>query len=261
MLIFVIGLAGYQANYIQLGLDQLFEAPNHYLGLFIHYASWSFHLGVIPCNSSVSINLVRSSKICNATRITICNCNCRGYFDHITHNDQMEKKRWFFIEAGQQNPYKLVCKVINFARKHKHPLQRSAFTYSDNYMPSRLDFAKERYGGPFTTEQVENVKTFLRILVVLLSLGPVFMLEVPASYFVFPLICLHTLQNRLVCYLMLETRINAHGEFHLLHLRLLTVTEIFVFLLYCIPIVFFVLLSGWLPVKLKIQVNFLYSCS
>ena len=48
LLLFVIGLAGYQANYIQLGLDQLFEAPNHYLGLFIHYASWSFHLGVIP---------------------------------------------------------------------------------------------------------------------------------------------------------------------------------------------------------------------
>ena len=82
-----------------------------------------------------------------------------------------------------------------FHRKHKYPLHRSTFTYSDNYIPSRLDFAKERYGGPFKTEQVENVKTFLRILVVLLSLDPVFMLEVPASYFVFPLICLHTLHQ------------------------------------------------------------------
>ena len=33
---FIIGLVGYQANYIQLGLDQLFEAPSQYLGLFIH---------------------------------------------------------------------------------------------------------------------------------------------------------------------------------------------------------------------------------
>ena len=48
LLFFIIGLIGYQANFIQLGLDQLFEAPNHYLGLFIHYASWSFHLGVTP---------------------------------------------------------------------------------------------------------------------------------------------------------------------------------------------------------------------
>ena len=45
---FVIGLAGYQANFIQLGLDQLFEAPSQYLGLFIHYATWAFHTGSIP---------------------------------------------------------------------------------------------------------------------------------------------------------------------------------------------------------------------
>ena len=46
------------------------------------------------------------------------------------------KKHWFFTdsEAGQENPYKLVCKAINFARKHKYPLQRSGFTYADNYM-------------------------------------------------------------------------------------------------------------------------------
>ena len=35
---FIIGQAGYLANFIQLGLDQLFEAPSQYLGLFIHYA-------------------------------------------------------------------------------------------------------------------------------------------------------------------------------------------------------------------------------
>ena len=37
-LLLVIGLAGYQANYIHFGLDQLFEAPNHHLALFIHFA-------------------------------------------------------------------------------------------------------------------------------------------------------------------------------------------------------------------------------
>ena len=30
-----------------------------------------------------------------------------------------------------------------------------------SYIPSRLDFAKERFGGPFTTEQVETAKNFL----------------------------------------------------------------------------------------------------
>ena len=42
--LFIIGLAGYEANFIQLGLDQLFEAPSQYLGLFVHYATWTFHL-------------------------------------------------------------------------------------------------------------------------------------------------------------------------------------------------------------------------
>ena len=83
--------------------------------------------------------------------------------------------------------------MSNFARKHKYPLRHSAFTHCDNYIPSRRDFAKERFGGSFTTEQVENVKIFLRILVVLFAVGPVFALEVPASFFDFPLFAMHTL--------------------------------------------------------------------
>ena len=42
---FVVGLVGYQANIIQFGLDQLFEAPSQYLGLFIHYTTWTFEAG------------------------------------------------------------------------------------------------------------------------------------------------------------------------------------------------------------------------
>ena len=94
-------------------------------------------------------------------------------------------------EPGHQNPYKTVYSILKFAKIHKHPLRRSAFTHCDNYIPSRLDFAKERFGGTFTTEQVENVKTFLRILLVLVALGPVFALEVPASFFIFPMFGLH----------------------------------------------------------------------
>jgi hypothetical protein len=105
------------------------------------------------------------------------------------------KRQWFHIEPGRQNPYKTVYNVINFAKSHKHPLRRSAFTHNDNYIPSRLDFAKERFGGPFTTEQVENVKIFLRMLAILLAIGPSFALEVPGSYFIFPLFGLHVIHR------------------------------------------------------------------
>ena len=100
-------------------------------------------------------------------------------------------RTWFFVEPGQNNPYKIVYKVLNFARKNKYLLRRSAFTFSDNYIPTRLDFAKERYGGPFTTEQVENVKTLLRILLLLVAMGPVFVLQLPASQYILPLFSFH----------------------------------------------------------------------
>ena len=57
-------------------------------------------------------------------------------------------------------PYKIVFKVLKYSIQNNHNRrQRSAFTYWGKE-PSRIDLAKERYGGSFTHEQVENVKTF-----------------------------------------------------------------------------------------------------
>ena len=189
---FIIGLAGYQANFIQLGLDQLFEAPSRYLVLFIHYAIWAFQTGSLSflftiffmqClhhGSNDKIITLAVILLFNILMIVLLLIGCL-------------KRKWFHIEPGYQNPYKTVYNIINFAKSHKHPLQRSAFTHNDDHIPSRLDFAKERFGGPFSTEQVENVKTFLRMLVILFAIGPSFALEVPASYFIFLLFGLHLL--------------------------------------------------------------------
>ena len=76
---------------------------------------------------------------------------------------------WFSIESGS---YKLVVHVIKFASDHKIPIRRSAFTYCEDELPSRLDLGKNKYGGPFKTEEVEDVKAFLGILSVLLATGP-----------------------------------------------------------------------------------------
>ena len=54
--------------------------------------------------------------------------------------------------------------VLNFARKNRYPRNRSALTYWEDNFPSRLDLGKEKYGGPFTEEGVENVKTFLMLI-------------------------------------------------------------------------------------------------
>jgi hypothetical protein len=70
-----------------------------------------------------------------------------------------------------RNPYSLVYRVIKFALRHKHPLQRSALTYWEDKIPSRIDLGKSKYGGPFTSEEVENVKTFFQLIKVLISLS------------------------------------------------------------------------------------------
>ena len=46
----------------------------------------------------------------------------------------------------------------------QYPENRSAFTYWENDIPPRIDLGKNKYGGPFTTEEVEDTKSFFRIL-------------------------------------------------------------------------------------------------
>ena len=74
--------------------------------------------------------------------------------------------KWLIIEPKSPQSLKNIYRILKFAAKHKAPVNRSALTYWEEDIPSRLDLGKSRYGGPFTTEQVEDVKTFFRILAV-----------------------------------------------------------------------------------------------
>lgn len=190
----VIGLAGYQANYIQFGLDQLLEAPSEYQGLFVHWAQWFTMLGftfieVLFAWYSCEYRLRSKDTILSLPMVFVLTLTVLLI---ITYS----KRRLFYSRNVRHNPYKVIFKVLNFARKHKYPLQCGAFTCYDDECPSRIDFAKEKYGGPFTTEQVEDVKTFLRMLMVLLVLGPVFVLDVPSNA-VFTVFAEHFTVNRI----------------------------------------------------------------
>ena len=137
---FIIGLMGYQANFIQLGLDQLFEAPSQYLGLFVHYAMWAFNLGSLYFFMNFFMVLCFNEQ--NKMAIVAIQVLVLIIFIVLLLVSYW-KRQWFLSEPGHQNPYKSVYGILKFAKGHKHPLRRSAFTHSDNYIPSRLDFAKE----------------------------------------------------------------------------------------------------------------------
>ena len=120
-------------------------------------------------------NYIYVDKLKNTLLVTVCGCFVAlsvlvGFIVH-------KKKYLLLTERLGDNPYLLTWRVVKFAAQHSKPMRRRAFTYCESNYPTRLDFGKQRYGGPFTTEQVEDVKTLLNILKVLLCLGPVFYLE------------------------------------------------------------------------------------
>ena len=78
--------------------------------------------------------------------------------------------------------YREVMQVVTFARQHKI-IRRSAFTYWEDDIPTGLDLGKSKYGGPFTTDQVENVKAFFGILYIIFTIGPIFTADIAESAF------------------------------------------------------------------------------
>ena len=73
-------------------------------------------------------------------------------------------KHWLDTTQNIVNPVKLIGQVLNYPRKNKYPKNRSALTYWEEDYPSRLDLGNEKYGGPFSVEQVKDVKTVLRLI-------------------------------------------------------------------------------------------------
>ena len=79
-------------------------------------------------------------------------------------------KFWLDTTPHIVNPVKVIGQVLKYARKNKYPRNRSALTYWEEDYPSRLDLGKQKYGGPFSEEQVEDVKTVLRLIPLLISI-------------------------------------------------------------------------------------------
>uniref|UniRef100_A0A1X7SHJ2 Uncharacterized protein n=1 Tax=Amphimedon queenslandica TaxID=400682 RepID=A0A1X7SHJ2_AMPQE len=77
----------------------------------------------------------------------------RSFFKHKLENISLIK-----------NPIKLIIRVLCYARKHKYPQNHSTLTYWEEEAPSRLDLGRNKYGRPFTEEEVEYVKTVFRML-------------------------------------------------------------------------------------------------
>ena len=179
---YYFGRVFFVTNIIQFGTDQLRDSPTKHSVTYINIFFWS-------CSLSHLLSQVFSSLPYQKFKLEILQfvptevillevgLSISAIFSTIMLFIVQRYSSHFLTEKIRESPYKLVFNVIRFAIKHKKPIRRSAFTYCDDERPSRIDYGKQIYGGPFTTEQVEDVKSLLNIAKVLISLGPAFLLN------------------------------------------------------------------------------------
>ena len=182
----IVGLTGlgmYEANAIQFGMDQMMEASSEQLSSFIHWYFWCTHVGPLLI-FYIFIGMTLLHKPLERFKTDYIEVSYSSHFGIIIIVISLVQvvavvlgfllakwsKRFFDTEMTSRNSLKLIYKVIGYSIKHKVPERRRAITYSENYIPSRIDLGKDKYGGPFTYEQVEDVKTFFRLLLLIVSL-------------------------------------------------------------------------------------------
>ncbi len=166
------GIAGFKANAIPFGTDQLMEGSGNELSAYIHWFVFTIFVSIrapsVPfsCFVEDSESALIFQLLVQAACLSLALC-----LDLCFRN-------WLIIEPGTINPFKTIYQVLNYARKNKHPRFRSAFTYHVEEKPSRIELSKPEFGGPFTVEQVEDVKTFLRMISVVIPMALAFFLTI-----------------------------------------------------------------------------------
>ncbi len=166
----------------QLGIDQLTDASSSHIITFIQWEVWTYFF-------ADSIYWLSTS------------CTCGVYTQYLSFFLKplictvailcdIFLERYLIKETIKHNPLKLIFQVLRYAVKNKYPRLRSAFTYWEDKPYSRIDLGKSKYGGPFTTEQVEDVKTFFRLVFVVVV--------------TFPYLCLINSVNWIMTYFYLQ---------------------------------------------------------
>ena len=163
-----IGIAGIESIIIPFNIDQLMGGSGDELSATIYWHSFiglaqSMVFGVLEYLSLLYYHIL------DVSTLLMVFLSIGGVSLVLALSILFIFNNWLDTTPQFFNPIKHIFQVLNYARKNKYPRNRSALTYWENSVPSRLDLGKDKYGGPFTVEQVEDVKTVFRLLPVLIS--------------------------------------------------------------------------------------------
>ena len=165
------GVALFSSNAIQFATDQMPGASSANLSALVYWYVWAIFFGQGE-GSFLLLVLDLFTSLKRAVYLSIliiCVIQTFCLVAGIIAIALLKQK--LVNEPAGRNPIKHLAKVLKYSWNHKGSLfeHRSAFTYGVE-APGRLDFAKQRFGGLYTTDEVEDTKTFFRVLIVLLSL-------------------------------------------------------------------------------------------
>ena len=185
LVIGIISVGMFEANAIQFGMDQMFEASSKQLSSFIRWYFWCAHIGAtlmiylvigaclygFNCKvNNIHFNTILDELVVFTCWIALLSSCIQLPVSIIGIIACVYYKRKFPIEQASRKPLRLIYSVLKYSYNHKQPERRSALTYWESDIPSRIDLGKHKYGGPFTYEQVESVKTVFRLLLLMMSL-------------------------------------------------------------------------------------------
>ena len=171
-----IGLGGFLSNIIHLGVDQLIDASASEITSFISwytltlYASGTFLHFIIDCvidanNFYIKIFFV---AVCLTVALSL-----DFLFHHILVNEPVVQRKSLRVILG----------VIKYSIRNRHlRYSLSASATANDVIPSRFEVAKHMHGGPFTSQQVDNVRTFLWVLIIIAICSLVFGSFEPLRY-------------------------------------------------------------------------------
>ena len=154
-LVMGIGFGLFQSNIIQFGIDQLSDASSTEITSFITcYTLTLFISGFVmyfSAHEHCAPDYVGVLVLTVCLTMAVC---IHFLFNHVLVKEQII-----------QNPLPLIWKVVRYSIKNYNIQQRFS-SFRDH---SFLDIAKAVYAGPCSSEQVEDVKAFFRVMVVIIA--------------------------------------------------------------------------------------------
>ncbi len=178
-----VGAAGFEVNIIPYGMDQLQGASSVEMSSYFYWYYFGRQLGIL-CGLLLFFALLVPTYAPHGSVEDITDTNSFQAVQPVVALAVLSValivyfclQDWLFKNTERENPLKLVVNVLWYAAtaERQLPRYRRAFRYGEGRKP-RIELAKIAYDGIYSSESVEDVKTFSRIILMILSLGGYFL--------------------------------------------------------------------------------------